>query len=174
VIVLGGAFYEPGNVNPVAEANIFGDPEAADLVFHKSGLNIHMLPLDTLHLCLFHEDRIHALARKGDHGKFINRIAQFYLDFHKNCGDTEIPGIFVHDAIAVALVVSPELFMTNSATKVRVVTQGCTRGQTVALTGHRRYISAHGWSDGQAANVWVVTAIREAAMLTLMEERVVS
>ena len=31
-MVLGGAFFVNGNVNPAAEANIFGDPEAADLV----------------------------------------------------------------------------------------------------------------------------------------------
>lgn len=31
--MLGGAFFTNGNVNPAAEANIFGDPEAADVVF---------------------------------------------------------------------------------------------------------------------------------------------
>lgn len=32
-MVLGGAFFVNGNVNPAAEANIFGDPDAADIVF---------------------------------------------------------------------------------------------------------------------------------------------
>ncbi len=32
VVIMGGNFYVPGNVSPVAEANIHGDPEAADIV----------------------------------------------------------------------------------------------------------------------------------------------
>lgn len=36
LVVLGGAFFVNGNVNPAAEANIFGDPEAADFVFGAS------------------------------------------------------------------------------------------------------------------------------------------
>jgi hypothetical protein len=35
VVVLGGAFYINGNVNPAAEANIFGDPDAANVVFSR-------------------------------------------------------------------------------------------------------------------------------------------
>ena len=34
-MVLGGAFYCNGNVNPAAEANIFGDTEAANVVFSR-------------------------------------------------------------------------------------------------------------------------------------------
>ena len=33
LVVLGGAFNCNGNVNPAAEANIFGDPDAADFVY---------------------------------------------------------------------------------------------------------------------------------------------
>ncbi|URD83414.1 Inosine-uridine preferring nucleoside hydrolase [Musa troglodytarum] len=33
IVILGGAFFTAGNVNPAAEANIYGDPEAADIVF---------------------------------------------------------------------------------------------------------------------------------------------
>jgi inosine-uridine nucleoside N-ribohydrolase len=40
VVVLGGAFFVNGNVNPAAEANIFGDPDAADIVFGSAHLPI--------------------------------------------------------------------------------------------------------------------------------------
>lgn len=33
---MGGAFGVNGNVNPAAEANVFGDPEAADFVLGVS------------------------------------------------------------------------------------------------------------------------------------------
>lgn len=37
LVVLGGAFTCNGNVNPAAEANIFGDPDAANVVFGRCG-----------------------------------------------------------------------------------------------------------------------------------------
>ena len=39
IVVMGGAIYQPGNVSPVATANIWGDPEAADVAY-RSGANI--------------------------------------------------------------------------------------------------------------------------------------
>uniref|UniRef100_A0A7N0TH67 Inosine/uridine-preferring nucleoside hydrolase domain-containing protein n=1 Tax=Kalanchoe fedtschenkoi TaxID=63787 RepID=A0A7N0TH67_KALFE len=45
VVILGGAFFASGNVNPAAEANIHGDPEAADIVF-TSGANIDVVGLN--------------------------------------------------------------------------------------------------------------------------------
>lgn len=43
LVVLGGAFFHNGNVNPAAEANFFGDPEAANVVFAKcvADLSLH-------------------------------------------------------------------------------------------------------------------------------------
>lgn len=43
LVVLGGAFFVNGNVNPAAEANIFGDPDAADIVFGGAGLQSALL-----------------------------------------------------------------------------------------------------------------------------------
>ncbi|KAL3358133.1 hypothetical protein AABB24_015332 [Solanum stoloniferum] len=45
VVVLGGSFFALGNVNPAAEANIHGDPEAADVVF-TSGANIDVVGIN--------------------------------------------------------------------------------------------------------------------------------
>ncbi|GMN36115.1 hypothetical protein TIFTF001_005740 [Ficus carica] len=48
IVVLGGAFSVNGNVNPAAEANIFGDPEAADIVF-TSGADLLTVGLNVTH-----------------------------------------------------------------------------------------------------------------------------
>jgi inosine-uridine nucleoside N-ribohydrolase len=45
VVVMGGAFYVPGNTGPVAEFNFFVDPEAADAVMN-AGLPTTLVPLD--------------------------------------------------------------------------------------------------------------------------------
>ncbi|KAK4396499.1 Uridine nucleosidase 1 [Sesamum angolense] len=48
VVILGGSFFALGNVNPAAEANIYGDPEAADIVF-TSGANIDVVGKTSQH-----------------------------------------------------------------------------------------------------------------------------
>ena len=48
-MILGGAFFVNGNINPAAEANIFGDPEAADFVLGQPADNIRMVGLDVTH-----------------------------------------------------------------------------------------------------------------------------
>jgi inosine-uridine nucleoside N-ribohydrolase len=42
VVVLGGAFRCSGNVNPAAEANIYGDPDAANVVFGRWGVGFEV------------------------------------------------------------------------------------------------------------------------------------
>ena len=49
--MMGGAYFEVGNITPAAEFNIYVDPEAADVVLH-SGVPITMLPLDVTHKAL--------------------------------------------------------------------------------------------------------------------------
>ena len=48
LVILGGAFFVNGNINPAAEANIFGDPEAADFVLGQPA-SIRMVGLDATH-----------------------------------------------------------------------------------------------------------------------------
>ncbi|KAL7250795.1 hypothetical protein ACSBR1_012744 [Camellia fascicularis] len=48
IVVLGGAFAVNGNVNPAAEANIFGDPDAADIVF-TSGADVLAVGINVTH-----------------------------------------------------------------------------------------------------------------------------
>jgi inosine-uridine nucleoside N-ribohydrolase len=47
-VILGGAYSVNGNVNPAAEANIFGDPDAADIVF-TSGADILAVGINITH-----------------------------------------------------------------------------------------------------------------------------
>ena len=48
LLIMGGSWLAGGNITPVAEANIYNDPEAAEIVF-KSGLPIIMVGLDVTH-----------------------------------------------------------------------------------------------------------------------------
>ena len=127
ISLMGGGIAH-GNWTAAAEFNILVDPEAADIVF-RSGLPIRMSGLDvTLKALIFPEDfeRIRAVG---------NRVAQvvadwleFFYEFHRKLGYAGAP---VHDAVAVAALLHPELLETKPL-YVEIETQGeyC-RGATV-------------------------------------------
>ena len=48
IVMMGGAYFEVGNITPAAEFNVYVDPEAADVVM-RSGVPVTMLPLDVTH-----------------------------------------------------------------------------------------------------------------------------
>jgi purine nucleosidase len=65
IVLMGGAYFEVGNITPTAEFNIFVDPEAADVVM-KSGVPIVMSPLDLTHRMLTTHARLAAFAAIGN------------------------------------------------------------------------------------------------------------
>jgi purine nucleosidase len=132
VVVMGGTFGHnghSGNVSPVAEANIAGDPQAADKVF-TSNWPLTIVGIDVTHETIARDDFFASLrATAGKAGDFIYRASRFYLDFHEQINGThECP---VHDSSAVAYLLRPELYETKTAA-VRVVTKGIAIGQTIA------------------------------------------
>ena len=132
VVIMGGAFGyngHSGNVSPVAEANIAGDPQAADKVF-TSGLPLTIVGLDVTQETIANDRFFETLKENsGGAGDFIYRISRFYLDFHERItGAHSCP---VHDSSAVAFLLNPDLYRTKVAV-VRVVTEGIAIGQTIA------------------------------------------
>ena len=131
VIVMGGAFGfngHCGNVSPVAEANIAGDPTAAERVF-SSGLPLTIVGLDVTEEVIMNDAGFEAIrGSAGDAGEFIYQISRYYLRFHEQLtGRRECP---MHDSSAVAFLLRPDLFETRTAL-VRVATEGDTLGQTI-------------------------------------------
>jgi inosine-uridine nucleoside N-ribohydrolase len=138
VVIMGGAFLEPGNTGPVAEFNIFVDPEAAQIVC-DSGLPLRWIPVDVTHRCLLQRDQVEGLP-EGRRARFAQAIARFYMDYHHS-GYGEY-ACFLHDPVAVAAVIWPELFRMERK-RVDVETFGTlTRGMTVADFRPEAYRSA--------------------------------
>ena len=130
VVIMGGAFGFDGvlgNVTPAAEANIWGDPLAADEVVGGSW-PLTMVGLDVTQRTQMSTDYLRSIAAEaGEVGRFIWEVSRFYEAFHQAGG---VAGIYVHDSSAVAYLLAPDLFKTRSGS-IRVITGGLSCGQTI-------------------------------------------
>ena len=143
VVLMGGAANANGNVTPAAEANIFDDPEAAELVF-AADWDVVMLGLDATHDVKLTRDHVSQLAKNaGALGQFLERASEQYFAFHR-----EVVGLdfcHFHDPSALIYCVRPELF-TAQASSVRVVTEGFAAGKTIAKPDSR-FTAQEGWDN---------------------------
>ncbi|XP_026418685.1 uridine nucleosidase 1-like [Papaver somniferum] len=154
IVVLGGSFFASGNVNPAAEANVYGDPEAADVVF-TSGANIDVVGINITTQCtLTDEDLSDLRESKGRHAQFLSDMCKFYRDWHvKSDG---LYGIFLHDPVSFVALVRPDLF-TYKKGVVRVETQGICVGHTLMDQGLKTWNSSNPWTGYSPVSVaWTV------------------
>lgn len=130
VVMMGGAYFEVGNITPAAEFNIYVDPEAAEIVF-KSGAAITVMPLDVTHKALATKPRIEAFrALNSKVGTFAAEMLDFFERFDIEKYGSE--GGPLHDPCVIAYLIRPELFGGRQV-NVEVETQSdLTRGMTVA------------------------------------------
>lgn len=154
MVILGGAFFALGNINPAAEANIYGDPEAADIVF-TSGANIDVIGINITTQVKMSDDDLDELRKsKGKHAQFLCNSSKFYRDWHvKSDG---VYGVFLHDPVCFVALVRPDLFMFKKGV-VRVETQGLCVGQTLMDQGLKRWNSDNPWTGYSPVSVaWTV------------------
>lgn len=129
IVLMGGAYFEVGNVTPAAEFNIYVDPQAADIVF-KSGVDLVVMPLDVTHKALTTRPRIEAFRDLGHIGEVVASWTDFFERFDMQKYGSE--GAPLHDPCTIAWLIAPELF-TGRRINVEIETASdLTLGMTVA------------------------------------------
>lgn len=130
IVLMGGAYFEVGNITPTAEFNIYVDPEAADIVF-KSGAPLVVMPLDVTHKALVTKPRNDAFrAIPGDVGHAVAEMTDFFERFDREKYGSD--GAPLHDPCVTAWLIAPDLF-TGRHINVEIETTGTlTTGMTVA------------------------------------------
>lgn len=142
VVLMGGAFRVPGNITPAAEANIWGDPLAADIVF-GADWQVTAIPLDLTTRTMIGRRELQTLAEKGGAGmQLVADLSQDYIGFYAQSG---YDGMVIHDCCAAVFLTDPDLFKLTHG-YVRVLSQGIALGLTV-ISPQDRKGPMHAWGD---------------------------
>ncbi|MDD1966113.1 nucleoside hydrolase [Pseudomonas putida] len=160
VVVMGGAHFNGGNITPVAEFNLFADPDAARVVL-ASGVKLTYVPLDVTHKILTSEQRLKQIeALNNNAGKLVGNILNEYVK--ADMVHYGLPGGPVHDASVIAWLLKPELFTGRQINVVIDSREGPGFGQTVA-----------DWYDtlGQPRNVFWIENGDAQGFFDLLTER---
>ena len=160
IVLMGGGYFEGGNITPVAEFNIFVDPEAADIVF-RAGVPLVVMPLDVTHKALTSRARVEAFRALGTN---VGRVAAEWADFFERFDMEKYgsEGAPLHDPCVIAYLIQPDLFKGRHI-NVTIETQSeLTRGMTVA--------DWWGVTD-RPANALFVGSVDAEGFFTLLTER---
>jgi pyrimidine-specific ribonucleoside hydrolase len=161
IVLMGGAIGE-GNATPAAEFNIWFDPEAARRVF-ESGIDVTMVGLDVTHQAIVTPALQEELRGAGRAGRFVAELVDFYGRFHDQ-RYPELGGSPMHDPVALAYALRPELLEVRRARVEVDCAWGLGRGRTnVDFRGR----------EGEP-NADVAVGIDAAEFLALLLERVAS
>lgn len=142
VVVMGGAVRVPGNVSPVATANIHEDPEAAAILY-ESGVPITQVGLDVCDRCGFSEAQFELLRACSDPAVQLLASASAYTQAaYRRLGRlADGEAVRYNDVPAVAAAIDPTLFTMQRLPVIVDTGSDLTRGQTVVdwygLTGRQ-------------------------------------
>jgi inosine-uridine nucleoside N-ribohydrolase len=148
VSIMGGAAFVRGNVTPVAEANIWNDAYAAEIVF-AADWELNMFGLDVTNSCPFSPEFLTTLKQVNPKlGGFVHDSSQFYMEFYSQNRDEDV--CFFHDAMPIAHLLDPSLFELQRG-HARVSTDPLNIGQTsIALPNTT---TSPDWLNAQQINV---------------------
>ncbi len=161
IVLMGGAYFEVGNITPAAEFNIFVDPEAADIVF-RAGVPLVVMPLDVTHKALTTAPHVQGFRDMGtEPGRMVAEWTDFFERFDKEkYGSAGAP---LHDPCVIAYLIRPELFKGRHINVEIELTGTYTTGMTVA----------DWWRvSGRAPNAMFMGDIDADGFFALLTERI--
>lgn len=130
---MGGAVLTHGNATPIAEANIYGDPEAAK-IFFNSGIPITLVDLYTFQKPILTDEQW-TMINTNPAAKYTSENFEPWIEVLKK-RRPEVKGRGTGDALTIGILIDRRLVETKKIF-VDVETQGqLTSGQTIAYGLH--------------------------------------
>ena len=162
VVLMGGCAFTLGNISPVAEANIYHDPHAAEIVF-AAPWKVTMIGLDVTTRTVIRPEYLSRLYAAGNPAvKLLERIQPCYQEFHEQVYG--LKGAFhTHDPSVIAYLLAPDLY-TCEQMPVYVETEGRCMGKTIADQHHQ----LQGRDSAERPEVNIALEVNEAGVLELL------
>jgi purine nucleosidase/pyrimidine-specific ribonucleoside hydrolase len=136
VVVMGGAYFVPGNVTPQAEFNVFADPHAAQQVFDADWKQLTLVGLDVTHQTVLSREAWSLIPKDAEGAAgFVRAIME------RTFTERDKSGFYLHDPLAVAVALDPTL-VSGIPRLVTVLTDDAHRGKTMALEGMSKAVVA--------------------------------
>lgn len=160
IVLMGGGFFEGGNITPSAEFNMFVDPDAAKVVF-AAGIPLTVIPLDVTHQALTSKAWVDGLRKMNNKvGPAVAAWTDFFERYDMEKYGSE--GAPLHDPCVIGYMINPALF-TGRWINVEIETDSpLTVGATVA----------DWWNvTGRKANAEFLRSIDRDAFFQLLSER---
>lgn len=131
LVVMGGAYFQPGNITKYSEFNVYVDPDAAQQVFDAPWDDIVAVGLDVTHQVALTRGMWEAIPDDAGGAAGLIRVIS-----ERTFTERKRSGFFLHDPLALAVALDPSL-VAGPRQAVRVDTDGDTRGKTnIAGRGH--------------------------------------
>ncbi len=128
IVLMSGAFFDPGNITPHAEFNAYSDPHALRAVLAQ-GVPVTFVPLDICRKVVLTRATVRSYL-KTDRSRLMRLLVAAHMRYMDHYIEWEgLDGCFPHDSIAVLAAWRPERFFRVRG-RVTVETAGRKRGQT--------------------------------------------
>lgn len=129
IVLMGGGYFEGGNITPAAEFNIYVDPEAAAEVF-GAGIPIVMMPLDVTHKVLTTSARTRKIRDIGSRTAVaVADMLEFFERFDEEKYGSD--GGPLHDPCTIAWMLRPGMFSGRQCNVEIETKSDLTMGMTV-------------------------------------------
>ena len=162
VVLMGGCAFALGNISATAEANIYHDPHAAEVVF-AAPWKVTMIGLDVTTKIVMGPEYFKNLYAAGNPAvRLLEKIQPCYQAFHEQIYGMK-GAIHTHDPAVIAYLLAPELFRCE-VMPVYVVTEGLCLGKTIADKHHHIFRSTQA---GKGIGEESVTAAVERPSTTI-------
>ena len=130
IVMMGGAYREPGNRTMTSEFNMLADPHAAHIVF-SSEIPIVALSLDATHQVILTPDHVHQFEAAS--GRIASTVAGLMAFWDRNQAERYgSRGGPLHDPLVIAWLLAPHLFETKRARIFIEHQSELCMGQTIA------------------------------------------
>ncbi|QND51347.1 nucleoside hydrolase [Phyllobacterium sp. 628] len=161
IVLMGGGFFEGGNVTPTAEFNIYVDPQAAQIVL-DSGVHVVMLPLDVTHKALTTAKRVERFRAMGTKSGLASAaLLEFFERFDEEKYGSD--GGPLHDPNVIAYLLKPELYGGRQCNVTVDTASELTLGMTV--------VDWWGVTD-RPKNAFYIRDVNDDGFFDLLTERV--